>query len=204
MSEAICCFAIAPKSRLYERLHQERVFYILMIELFDVGWMTELDDTSEEFQETLNILMEDFPDIFHSESVTEYWLNEFYAELERSGSSNRCIWVRKAYSEIRKRLSEEVSKIEGIDAIETVYKWMWGDLDFASNLVPERESLRLISVEIVQEGARWLQQIDSEVLFPELNSNLEEEQLRQFKQWRKMYLAAAEYQEAILVGVSGA
>ena len=76
---------------------------------------------------------------------------------------------------------------------------MFGEQTLAPHLSPADDSLELVSVSLVQEGAKILREITPEMLFAR-DQRWEEWCLENFEEWRNLYIEAAEKSEEILVG----
>jgi hypothetical protein len=157
----------------------------------------------EEVNEILEEVIEAHQDTF-SDLEAEQIIAEFRSELRRTreaypGIEDRSTSLEKSSTEIEERLTQELLRRQIENANEIVEKLICGDQVFAPNLLPEAESLGLISRELVIEGARILRQIDPEALF---NDEGEDRWcIDEFSQWRDLYLSADEKNEEILVGV---
>ncbi len=101
---------------------------------------------------------------------------------------------------VAERLSGELVKRQFTNADEITQRLMFGDQTLAPTPLPPRESLGLISRDLVREGASILRQINPEALFAK-NDGWEEDYLNQFKNWRNLYLSADKKGEEILVDV---
>ncbi|MBW4583554.1 MAG: hypothetical protein KME42_28670 [Tildeniella nuda ZEHNDER 1965/U140] len=200
--------AIPPSSTLYARLQREKLFAILMISLFSQGcgifnFFEEIEP--EEVNELLEYVIEEHQDIFGSDLEADQIIAEFRTELRLTrkaypGIEGRIAFLEKSSNEIMERLTQELARRKVENADEIVVKIMFGDQSFAPILLPESESLGLISRESVREGARILRQIEPETLFAK-DEGWEGWCLNHFEHWRDLYLSADERNEEILVGV---
>lgn len=201
--------AIPPKSTLYTYLQQEKAFNTLMVDLFPYGCgiFRFFEIEHDEVEEILEWVIESHQDTLGSEPEARCWINEFQFELERTrnlypGIEDRTALLEKSANEIEKRLVQELTKRQGEDATSVVSQLMFGDQTLASHLVtPEEETLGLVSLPLVQEGARILQQVEPETLFTR-DEGWQEWYMEHFQEWRELYFAAAENQEEILVGLA--
>lgn len=162
--------AIPPKSTLYKRLQQEKAFNTLMVYLFPYGGgifrFFEIED--DDVEEILEWMIESNQDTLGSESEARHWINEFQSELERTrnlypGIEDRRALLEKSAHEIEKRLVQ-LSRSQGKDTTEFVNRLMFGD-QIASNLVQLEDTLGLVSLALVQEGAIILREVEPEMLF---------------------------------------
>lgn len=77
---------------------------------------------------------------------------------------------------------------------------MFGDQTLALHLVtPEEGTLGLVSLPLVQKGARILQEVEPEMLFTR-DEDWQKWYMEHFQKWRELYFTAAENKEEILVG----
>lgn len=161
---------------------------------------------AEELKDTIKTLRTAYPKIFRSRAEVRDSIKRFNTEANQAVSDNRYSKLHY-YDEIWTCLSiefskrEEFSRLEARDMQLVVDRLMWGDQNFEPNHAPERSPLTVISVELVQEGAKLLQTLRSEALFTRTGER--EELCLEFERWRRMYIAAAEHQEIILVGIAG-
>lgn len=207
MGVSVLYRAIPPTSTLYEGLQQEKAFNTLMVSLFPYGCgiYRFFEIEGDEVEEILEWVIESNQDTFGSESEVRSWINEFQSELERTrnlypGIENRTASMEKSSYEIEKRLVQELTRRQGEDATDIVSRLMFGDQTLASHLVPpEGDVLGLISLPLVQEGARILQEVEPEMLFTE-DEDWQKWYMEHFQKWRELYFLAAENQEEILVG----
>lgn len=205
MGVSVLYNAIPCSSTLYARLQREKPLAILMVPLFPYGCgiFRFFEIEPEEVNEILEEVIEAHPDTF-SDLEAEQIIAEFRSELRRAheaypGIEGRSASLEKSSTEIEERLTQELLRRQIENANEIVEKLICGDQVFAQNLLPEAESLGLISRELVIEGARILRQIDPEELF---NDEGEDRWcIDEFSQWRDLYLSADEKNEEILVGV---
>lgn len=209
MGVSVLYSAIPPKSTLYKRLQQEKAFNTLMVDLFPYGGgiFRFFEIEHDEVEEILEWMVESHQDTLGSESEARHWINEFQSELERTrnlypGIEDRTALLEKSSNEIQKRLVQELNRRQGEDASEVVNRLMFGDQTLASHLVtPEEGALGLVSLPLVQEGARILQEVEPEMIFAR-DEGWQEWYLAHFQEWRELYLAAAENHEEILVQVA--
>lgn len=200
--------AIPPQSTLYKRLQQEKAFNTLMVYLFPYGngVFRFFEIEHNEVEEILEWMIESRQDTLGSESEARYWINEFQSELERTrnlypGIEDRAALLEKSADEIEKRLVQELSRRQGKDATELVKRLMFGDQTFTPHFVTpiEYESLELVSLPLVQEGAIILREVEPEMLFIR-DEGWQEWCMEQYEWLRELYLEAAENQEEILIG----
>ncbi len=206
MGVSVIYSAIPPSSKLYARLHRERPLAILMVSLFSYGCgiFRFFEIEPEEAHEILEEIIEEHQDAFGSELDADQVVAEFRTELRLTrkaypGIEDRTASLEKTSNKIEKHLSQELSRKQIENANEIVEKLIFGDQVLAPNLLPEAESLGLISRGLVSEGARILRQIDPETLFA--YEGKDRWCIDHFSQWRDLYLSADEKNEEILVGV---
>lgn len=160
----------------------------------------------EELKDTIKTLQTAYPKIFRSRAEVRDSIKRFNTEANQAVSDNRYSKLHY-YDKISTCLTiefskrKEFSRLEARDMQLVVDRLMWGDQNFEPNHAPERSPLTVISVELVQEGAKLLQTLSSEALFTRTGER--EELCLEFERWRRMYIAAAEHQEIILVGIAG-
>ncbi|MEH2144953.1 hypothetical protein [Nostoc sp.] len=202
MGVSVLYSAIPPCSTLYARLQSEKALSILIVSLFPYGCgiFRFFEIEPEEINEILEDVIETHQETFGSQLEADWVVAELRSELRLTrqaypGIEDRTALLEKTSVEIEKRLSQELSRRKVANADEIVEKLMFGDQTLAPMLSTE-ESLGLISRELVSEGANIFRQIDSETLFTR-----DEWYFDDFKQWRDLYLSAAEKNEEILVGV---
>lgn len=136
----------------------------------------------------------------------------FFAELAHAranfpGVEQRTAMLEKCDDRIKNRLTKALTE-DYINPARMVYKIMMGDRILYLDSSDEDQSndffgdtIGLISPSIVQEGAAILEQIELQDLFPR-GENLDDWDRDNYRKWRQTYLAAAEHQEALLVGRS--
>lgn len=206
MGVSVIYSAIPLSSTLYARLQREKPLAILMKSLFSYGCgiFNFFEIEPEEVYEILEEVIEVHQDTFGSDLEADQIIAEFRSELRRTrqaypGIEARTASLEKSSTEIMEKLTQELSRRQIANADKIVEKLIFGDQAFAPKLLPERESLGLISRELVSEGARILQLIDSEMLFAYEGKN--RWCVDHFKWWRDLYLSADEKNEEILLGV---
>lgn len=207
MGVSVIYSAIPPGSTLYARLQREKALAILMAYLFPYGGgvFHFFELPPDEVNEILEDVIEEHYETFGSELEADDAIAEFRSELRRTrqahpGIETRRVSLEKTSSKIAERLSHELSRRQVTNAEEVVQRLMFGDQTFAPTLLPVEEWLGLISRELVHEGASIFQQIKPEVLFAK-DGGWEEYCLNQLKGWRKLYLAADQKGEEILLQV---
>lgn len=206
MGVSVIYSAIPPSSTLYIRLQREKALSTLVVSLFSYGCgiyrFFEIDP--EEINEVLEDVIETHQHTFGSELEAYQVIAELQSELRRTcqaypGIENRTALLENSSAEIQERLSQELSRRQVSNANEIVQKLMFGDRTLAPTLLPAQESLGLISLELVSQGASILRQIDPEVLFAR-DRSWEGWCLNGLEHWRSLYISAAENNEEILVG----
>jgi hypothetical protein len=208
MGVSILYSAIPPGSDLYKRLNEERAFAILMSSLFVYGngIFRFFEIESEEVEEILEWVVESQQDTFGSELEVSSWINEFRSELDRTrnahpGVEDRTASLEKTADEIQQRLLQELIEKQIDDAGEIANKLIYGDRTLAPHLLPEQDSLGVVSRLLVRLGATILQEIYPETLFTP--DELQEEWASDhYRRWRNLYLAANENNEEILIGIA--
>jgi len=206
MSVSVIYSAIPPSSTIYRRIQTEKVFSILVAYLFSYGCgIFHFCDEHEEDDEILEDIIERYQDTFGSTLEAEEIIAEFRSELMRTRQAypeieNRTAMFEQSSVEIKKRLSQELSRMKVADANKIVERLMFGDKTLAPNFLSEEDSLGLISRDLVSQGARILRQIDPEMLFAK-DEGWEELCLDHLKRWRTLYFSADEKNEEILVGI---
>jgi hypothetical protein len=208
--------AISPQSRLYARLQQEKAMYILMVHSFDCCFkvMSEYEEPEDADEETLEILMNGYSDVFKSKVETRQLVDDFQAEVERT--QIKVAYFESSSVEIEKRLTQELNRRQSSD-VAFLSSLLFGDRDFAPHWFPGvRQDLNLVSLPIVQQGARILSGIKLHSLFnvdedaedwnwddPDIEDAFEGWwYARQFWYWKRLYLEAAAAREEILVGIN--
>ncbi|WP_335144691.1 hypothetical protein [Nostoc sp.] len=208
MGVSVLYNAIPPSSTLYARLQSEKALSILVVSLFPHGCgifrFFEIDP--EEIDEILEYFIETHQEIFGSELEANRVIAELRSELRLTrqaypGIEDRTASLEKSSAQINERLSQELSRRKFANAHKIVEKLMFGNRTLAPTLLSSEESLRLISRELVSEGAGILRQIDPETLFAR-DEGREGWCLDHFEQWRGLYLSADDKNEEILVGVA--
>ncbi|MDZ8088324.1 MAG: hypothetical protein RMY16_22590 [Nostoc sp. DedQUE12b] len=200
--------AIPPSSMLYARLLREKALSILVVYLFPYGCgiFRFFEIEPEEIDEILEDVIKTEQETFGSELEANRVIAQLRSELRLTrqaypGIEDRTATLEKSSAEIKKRLSQELSRRKFANADEIVEKLMFGDQTFAPTLLSAEESLGLISRELISEGASILRQIDPETLFAR-DEGREGWYLDHFEQWRDLYLSADDKNEEILVGVA--
>lgn len=199
--------AIPPSSELYSRLQSEKALNFLVDFVFTDGGgifrFFEIDP--EEIDDGFENIVRGYPKIFKSQLELERVIADLRSLLTLTrqtfpGIEDRTATLEKSWQEIEERLVQELLKKQVTNAEELVQKLLEGDRTFAPNLLSAGgyESLRLISRELVKEGASIFRQIDPKTLFAE-NEGWYLDDLEDLKD---LYLAADEHNEVILVGSS--
>lgn len=197
--------AIPPSSELYSRLQSEKALNFLVDFVFTDGGgifrYFEIDP--EEIDDSFENVVRGYPKIFKSQLELERVIADLRSLLTLTrqtfpGIEDRTATLEKSWQEIEERLVQELSRSQVANAKETVQQLLEGDRTFAPNLLLPREyeSLRLISCELVREGASIFRQLDPKTLFAE-NEDWYLDDLEDLKQ---LYLDADEHNEVILVG----
>lgn len=201
--------AIPPSSELYSRLQSEKALNILLVDflfpfscaIFYVFEEVEL----REIDEALEGIIKMHPTIFKSKLELDWIVADLRSLLNFTcqtfpGIENRAARLEKSWQEIEQRLVQELLRRQVTNAEEFVQKLLEGDRTFAPNLLSagEYESLRLISRELVKEGASIFRQIDPKTLLAEDEGWY----LDDLEDLKDLYLAADEHNEVILVGSS--
>lgn len=207
MGVSVIYNAIPPGSTLYARLQREKALAVLMVSLFHIGdgIFRFFELPPNEVYEILGDVIEEHYETFGSELEADDAIAEFRSELRRTrqaypGIETRRVSLEKTSSKIAERLSHELSRRQVTNAEEVVQRLMFGDQTFAPTLLPVEEWLGLISREVVREGVSILRQINPEALFAK-DGGWEEYCLNQLKSWKKLYLAADQKGEEILLQV---
>jgi hypothetical protein len=208
MGVSVHYWAIPPQSRLYARLQEDRAFNTLMAYLFPYGCgiyrFSEIE--REEAEETLDDVVERHRAALGPEPEARRRITEFLAELERTraefpGIERRTAMLEKCSSEVEERLTQALQTVR-TDAAGFTRKVMFGDKLLAAHLRPPGEdTLGLVSLPVVREGAAALERLKPEELFPS-GEGWGEWHRDNYRWWRQAYLEAAEHAEEILVGVS--
>ncbi len=199
--------AIPPSSELYSRLQSEKALNFLVDFVFTDGGgifrFFEIDP--QEIDDGFENVVRGYPKIFKSQLELDRVIADLRSLLTLTrqafpGIEDRTATLEKSWQEIEERLVQKLSRKQVANAEEFVQKLLEGDRTFAPNLLlpGEYESLRLISRELVREGASIFRQIDPKTLFTE-NEDWYLDDLEDLKQ---LYLDADEHNEVILVGSS--
>lgn len=207
MGFSVIYSAIPPNSNLYSRLQSEKALNTLVVYIFtdSFGIFRFFEIETEEIDETLENIVEVYPEIFESQLEVDRVFAKLRSELTLTrqafpGVEDRTAMLEKSSMEIEKRLVQELSSRQVANAKEFVEKLLFGDRTFAPNLISaeEDESLGLISRELVREGASIFRQIDLKTLFTKDESWYFDD----LTELKELYLAADENNEVILVGIS--
>jgi hypothetical protein len=208
MSVSLIYSAIPPSSTLYIRLQREKSLAILVVSLFSYGngLFNFFEIDSEEIDSIFEDIIRQHQETFISKLETHRLIDELRSELMRTreaypGIENRTAMLENSSAEIEKKLLQELSRKKVSNAAVVVEKLMFGDKILAPNILLKEESLGLISRDIVTEGARLLENIDPETVFPK-NEFPDEWCLDHLKMWRDLYILADEKNEEILVEVT--
>lgn len=211
ISRSYC--AIPPGSTLYARLQNEKAFSTLAETLFYCGdgMFRFFEDDSEVgsqiINETLESIIEYNQDIFNSAEKSAKIITEFRTELDKTrkahpGIENRRACIEKSLHNIAHHVLEKLaaSEIQNIEKI--IGTLLCGDQLLAPSLFTEKdETLRLIPLDLVREGASLLRLVNPETMYTG-DEMWDKWGLKHLKDWRDLYLAADEMHEAILVGIS--
>lgn len=206
MGFSVIYSAIPPSSNLYLRLQREKALNLfvsfIFSDSFGIFHFFEIDP--EDIEETLENIIDVYPEIFKSKLDVDRIVAELQSELTLTcqtspGIDYRTAMLEKSSSEIKRCLIQELSRKQIDNAEDFVQKLLVGDRTFAPNLVPpnEYDSSNLISRELVREGASFFRQIDPKTLFAQ-----EDRYLQDLEELRDLYLGADENDEVILVGLS--
>jgi hypothetical protein len=110
MGVSVLYSAIPPEGNLYKRLHEEKAFTILMVDLFAYGngIFRFFEIEPDEVAEILEWVVESHPDTFGSDLDANLWIDEFRAELYRTrqthpGIEDRTASLEKTSDEIEQR-----------------------------------------------------------------------------------------------------
>jgi hypothetical protein len=208
MGTSILYSAIPPTSAFYKRIQTERALATFVATLFPYGGgifrFFEINPT--EANEILDGVIEKYQDIFGTTLEADMWVGEFRDELRRTrkaypGIEDRSTSLEKAGSKIEKQLVQALARIQSKDVSETVGQLIFGNCEFAPDLLPAGYSLGLVTASVVQEGAELLQCITPNTLFTEAEDP-DRWYRKQFEWWKKLYLAVAERDEEIIVAVA--
>ncbi|MEH1934301.1 MAG: hypothetical protein V7L14_11385 [Nostoc sp.] len=203
MGVSVLYSAIPAFSTLYTRLQREKALSILVVYLFPYGCgiFRFFEIEPEEINEILEDVIETHQETFGSELEADRVIAELRSELRLTrqaypGIEDRRASLEESSFEINERLSQELSRRKVANADKIVGKLMLGDQTLAPTLLSTKESLGLISRELVSEGASIFRQIDPETLFARNEWCFDD-----FKRWRDLYLSADDKNEEILVRV---
>lgn len=214
MGISISYCAIPPSSTLYARMQNEEAFSILADTLF-YCWGDGLfrcfeAESSEVGREIINETLESMigydQDVFGSPEQSAKIITEFRTELDKTrkaypGIENRTANIGKSSSAIAYHLLEALKTSQIHNAEKIICKLLDGDQLLAPSLFTEEDqTLRLISLDLVHEGASLLRLIDPETLYTE-DERWNEWGLKHLKCWRDLCLVADEMNEEILVGM---
>jgi hypothetical protein len=194
--------AIPTSSTFYARLREDRAFITLFRAFLGYGWgaFWFFEIEADEVEEILEGAFERYRAILGPEPEARQRVAEYRAELERTraafpGVESRTASLEQFSQEIRERLTRELARTRG-DATQLADKLLFGEGDLAPHLgLPEENSLGVVSVAVVGEGATVLWSIDPVVLFPE------EWHRENFDSWRQLYLATTGKSEVIVMGI---
>jgi hypothetical protein len=178
-----------------------------MVSLFPHGCgIFRVFEIEYEIDEILADVIERHHETFGSELEASQAIAEFRSELRQTrqaypGIEDRSALLESSSVEIEKRLVHELSRRQIANADRIVKRLIFGDQTLAPTLLPAKESLGLISRELVSGGASIFRQINPATLFAR-DEGWEGWCLNHLERWRGLYLSADEKNEEILVGGS--
>ena len=211
MGVTLTYLAIPPKSSFYARLQNERAFRVLAQQLFPhESLFGSFEYEPMTFNKCMGEAIDNHPDIFcGTEIETSMLVGEFrdalritcrdYPEIVSITSAS----LEKSFTEIRDRLTEELSRQKFEDVDDIVANLLYGDIDLGKSVNPGEESFgfALTSREAVKKGANILRQIEPETLFPEGDDGNEGWYSMNFIEWKKFYLLVDELDAEIIMDV---
>lgn len=191
--------ALPDESDLARLLRTDRQSLALMTALFPNGSRPfDLWEVGEgEIGDTLDWLSEE-DDVFASREEAERTLDHLRAEMERAtsrhpGLVDRMAYLEKTQDDIEERLVQRFGE-------ESRPFWrdvIGGERPFAPEMVGEGlGQLWIVTPATVVEAARLLREIEPVSLFGDED---EDYILEDFRDWRALFLEAAERGEAVLV-----
>ncbi len=194
--------AIPAQSTFYARLQEDRAFVTPFRAFlgYGCGAFQFFEIEADEMEEILEDAFERYREILGPEPEARQRVAEYRAKLARTraafpGVEFRTASLEQFSQEVRERLKRELARTRG-DAAEFADKLLFGEGRLAPHLgLPEGDSLSVLSVPVVREGAAVLKRIDPVILFPE---NWHREN---FDYWRQLYLEADGKSEAIVTGI---
>lgn len=199
--------SISPNSRLYQRLYTEPVIYKLFVGSYHYRFKI-IDEGDPETQEKLEYWIENFADLFHSETEIRSFIGDFQAEIENA--SLKTAYLEQITPRIAEALSRKLKQHQNENA-DIVWKLLNGDRYFE---VHGKREFRLVPLPTVHAGARMLMQMEPQDLFEidsdwtiekslnKRNESMEEYCARCFSYWKDLYIEAAEQENEILIGTS--
>jgi hypothetical protein len=211
MGVTLTYLAIPPQSSFYARLQHDRAFRVLAQQLFpheSLFGSFEYDPVT--FNKCMGEAIDSHPDIFcGTELETSMLVGEFrdalritcrdYPKIVGITSAS----LEKSFTQIRDRLTEELSRRKFEDVDDIVATLLYGDIDLGKSVNPDEESFgfALTSREAVRKGASILRQIEPETLFPEGDDGNEGWYSMNFTEWKEFYLLVDKLDAEIIMDV---
>jgi hypothetical protein len=202
MGHPLILQALSPGRRLFARLASDEKVGTLFAQLFNCGggpytWpgLPDLDEILSDFAGT---------GPFASRADVDRAMADLLADLEEARAEHPGLESRRAYLDktqwdIKERLAAELRRRGRGDADGLVEAMLFG----AGRLTPPGvegpmgDGLRVVPAADVQEAARVLGAVAPEALF---DPSREDWLCADYRAFRELYLAAAEWGEAVIVG----
>jgi hypothetical protein len=203
MGHPLILQALPEESRLYARLRDDRRVATLFAQLFNAGGGPYSWATLSDLDEHLDGIAKHV-EAFASRADVDRAMADLLTGLEQAraahpGLEGRRVFLDKTQWDIEERLNEELRRRGHSEMEPFVSAILFGAATLTPPGVegPMGDGLRLVPPATVREAARILDPISPESLFdPETKDYLCED----YRDFRGLYLTAAEQGEAIVVG----
>jgi hypothetical protein len=204
MGHSVSFQALPEESRLFTRLQHDPKVGTLVATLFNCGGGAYTWASLDDLDEILDGITEDVPELFPSRAEADRAMADLVADLEEAraahpGLERRRTFLEASESDIEERLTRDLGRKGFPSPDQFVQAILFG----AEMLTPPGvqgplgAGLGVVRRAGVAEAARVLREVRPESLF----RREEEDWLYcDFRAWRKMYLAAADQAEAVVVG----
>jgi hypothetical protein len=203
MGHSVSYQALPEASRVFVRLQNDPKFGTLVAQLFNHGGGAYTWAALEDLDEILQGISEDFPHLFASRAEVDRIMADLVWVLEEARTAHPGLEDRRSFLEntqwdIEERLIEKLRRRKRADPDELAQAILFGAelLTPVGVQGPLGYGLRVVRRAGVVEAAQVLREVSPGSLYDD-----EEDWLFQdFKSWRKMYLAAADKGEVVVVG----
>lgn len=204
MGHSLSFQALPEESRLFARLHREPKIGTLVAQLFNCGGGAYTWASLEDLDEILQGLTEDMPGLFTSRAEVDQTMADLIVELEEVRAEHPGLERRRAYLEktqwdIEEQLTRKLDRGDLTEPDPLIQAILFGEqmLTPAGVRGPLGDGLRWVGRTSVALAAGMLRKIAPGSLF---DKEAEDWLYDDYRSWRRMYLAAADHREAVIVG----